>query len=348
MILRSGSARAVLPWLALVTAAIALVAAARASGKAEARAGTQEFRVGVVGDTRGLADRSFNFWANQGRLRAWRDLKVRTRLFISKSAQDYVPNLTESARESDLTIGVSHLVAEAMNSVAKSYPRRKFAIVDAPWESLRDRPTNVRGLLFREHEAGYLAGFLAGLTIKRRPFRGQQVVGAVGGTRTPPVDRYIAGFRAGARAANPGVRVLVSYVDDATDPAKCKQQALGQIAQGAGAIFQVAGDCGLGALEAAKEQRAWGIGADADQFYLGPHMLTSAVKKMDVAVFETIRAAKAAGTRFRGGSNVVFSVRNGGVGIGKMSPRVPRADRVRLDGIRKQIAAGKIRIPQTV
>jgi basic membrane protein A len=338
-----------LPWLAMAPAAIALVAAAGSSAKVEETASpAQAFSAGLVTDIGGLNDRSFNFLANQGRLRAQRSLSIGTRVFISRGPQDYIPNLTTSARQNGLTIAVGFLMNESLNTVAKSFPDAKFAIVDFAWEGLKDKPTNVRGLLFREQEAGYLVGYLAGLTLKRTPFRGQRVAGAVGGVKIPPVDRFIAGYRAGVRKAEPRARVLISYSQDFVDQAKCKEQALGQIGQGAGIIFAVAGQCGLGALDAAKQNRAWGIGVDADQLYLGSHMLTSAVKKVDVAVFETIRAARRDGARFRGGMNTTFSVRNNGVGIGKISRRVPRADRAAVEAIRKQIAAGKIRIPQTV
>jgi basic membrane protein A and related proteins len=335
-----------LPWLLMAPAAIALIAAAASSAKTERS--TQAFRAGLVTDIGGLNDRSFNFLANQGRLRAQKDLGVGTRVFISRGPQDYIPNLSASARQNGLTIGVGFLMAESVNTVAKSFPNSKFAIVDFGWAGLKDKPTNVRGLLFREQEACYLVGYLAGLTVKRRALRGSQTIGAVGGQKIPPVDRFIAGYRAGARAANPRIRVLVNYSQDFVDQAKCKEQALGQIGQGASVIFQVAGQCGLGALDAAKEQRVWGIGVDADQLYLGSHMLTSAVKKVDVAVFETIRAARTQGARFRAGYDAVFSVKNNGVGIGRISSRVPRADRNAVEAVRRRIAAGRIRIPATV
>ena len=142
-------------------------------------------------------------------------------------------------------------------------------------------------MLFKEQETGYLVGYLAGLEEKRRP--GKDVIGSVGGQKQPPVDRFIAGYQAGAKAADPGITVLNNYSEDFADQAKCKQIALNQIEQGAGVIFQVAGGCGLGALDAAKEKGVWGIGVDADQSFLGPHILTSAVKRVDTAVFDAIK-----------------------------------------------------------
>src|SRR5205085_6419653 len=118
------------------------------------------------------------------------------------------------------------------------------------------------------------------------------VIATVGGQKIPPVTSYIAGFQAGAKAADPGITTLNQYSNDFVDQAKCKEIALNQIAQGADAVMQVAGGCGLGALDAAREQGVWGIGADADQSYLGPYILTSALKKVDVSVYDTVKSVQ--------------------------------------------------------
>ena len=104
-------------------------------------------------------------------------------------------------------------------------------------------------------------------------------VSTVGGQKIPPVDHYIAGFQAGAKAANPDLKFLNAYSQDFIDPAKCKEIALDQIAKGSKVVFQVAGQCGLGALDAAKEKGVQGIGVDADQAYLGEHVLTCARRR---------------------------------------------------------------------
>ena len=106
--------------------------------------------------------------------------------------------------------------------------------------------------------------------------------------KEPPVDRFIAGYQAGAEGAMPGIKVLNGYSQDWDDVAKCKEVALDQIARGSKIVFQVAGGCGLGALDAAKEKSVYGIGVDADQSFLGAHVLTSAQKRVDSAVFLTI------------------------------------------------------------
>jgi basic membrane protein A len=141
--------------------------------------------------------------------------------------------------------------------------------------------------------------------------------------------------------------VLNGYSQDWVDLAKCKEEALNQIGAGSTIEFQVAGGCGLGTLDAAKEKHVWGIGVDADQSYLGPHVLTSATKRVDQAVLLTVKAVQDG--KFRGGRNAIFGLAQNGVGLGKISPKVPKADVAAVEKVRQQIVAGKISgIPTTV
>jgi basic membrane protein A and related proteins len=297
----------------------------------------ESIKAGVVTDIGGLNDRSFNALANAGIKRAAEELGIEERVLISKSQGDYVPNLTTLAQQQyDLIVPVGFLMADATNTVASKLPNVDFAIVDFSATALKDKPKNVQGLLFKENEAGYLAGYLAGLWAKDN---NAKVVSTVGGQKIPPVDAYIAGFQAGAKKANPGLRTLNGYSQDFVDQAKCKEIALDQIAKGSKVVFQVAGGCGLGALDAAKEKGVQGIGVDADQAYLGDHILTSALKKVDVAVYDAIKRAQEG--QFEGGTDVIATVENGGVGLGKISPAGQKyADQVKK--IQDQIAAGEI------
>ena len=333
---------------ALVAVLTLALGAGTGSAKTDAKAAPAAFKVALVTDIGGLDDRSFNFLANKGLNDAKRLHGVQGRVFISKSNADYVPNLQTAARQGyNLIISVGFLMGDATAAVAKRFPQTKFAIIDFVAADLKGKPKNVRGLLFREQEAGYLVGYLAGLQSKNVP-NSSGVVGAVGGLKIPPVDRFIAGYYAGAKKAYPAVKVQHSYSQDFVDQAKCKEQALNQIADGATVVFQVAGQCGLGVLSAAKEKNVFGIGVDADQGYLGNHVLSSATKKVDVAVLSTIATAKKAGPAFRGGVDTLFTVKNGGVGYGKLSTRVQPSWRRALLGVRAQIATGKIKNIPTV
>jgi basic membrane protein A len=334
--------------LALVTA-LALLAAGCGSKKSSSGSTTTTqpaaaFKVGLSTDTGGLNDRSFNHLAYVGLTRAQAELGVQTRVVTAASSSDYIPNLTALARQGfNLVIGVGFTEIEAMKAVAKQFPKTHFAIVDvsnADEGSLK----NVEGLLFKEQEAGYLAGYAAGLAAKDR---GGNAVSSVGGQKQPPVDRYIAGFQAGAKAAFPGVKTLNGYSQDFEKLALCKEVALNQIADGSVVVFQVAGGCGLGALDAAKEKGVWGVGVDADQGYLGTYVLTSALKRVDTAVFDSIKDAK--GGHFKGGTDAVYGLDINGVGIGKFSSKAPKGIAAKVLQIKEQIAAGKIaNIPTTV
>ena len=328
-----------------LTAAVAAVAFAVTGGAGAGPAATP-LKIGLVTNIGGLNDRGFNQLAYEGLKRAEKRLGVKGRVLLSTSPQDYVPNLSSLARQKyDLIVGVGFLEAEAIDAVAVRFPKINFAIIDVDQTTLKHKPKNVRGLLWREQENGYLVGYLAALVVKAQG--GDQVVSTVGGIKIPPVDRFIAGFQAGAKKANPRVRTLNAYSQDFVDQSKCKEIALNQIAEGSQVVFAVAGGCGLGALQAAKEKKVWGIGGDADMSYLGSHMLTSELKKVDVAVFDTTRTVK--NGNFKGGGNTYYNFRNGGSGIGKISPKVPKSIVAKVRAVQRQLAAGKIKnIPTTV
>jgi basic membrane protein A len=293
----------------------------------------------LITDVNQLNDHGFNQLAYQGLKRAQKELGIHGVVYQSPSAQAYIPNLSQAARkQADLVISVGFDQAAAIAKVAKQFPDTHFAIIDVSNADLAGRPKNVEGLIFREQEAGYLAGYLAGLVEKKSGAK--NAIGSVGGQKQPPVDRYIAGYQAGALEVDPNVKLLNSYSNEWVDQAKCKQLALNEISDGANIVFQVAGGCGLGVLDAAKEKGVWGIGVDADQSYLGPQVLTSALKRVDTSVYATIQ--QVLDGKFKGGADSVFSLKNDGVGLGKINPKVPKADVQKVREIEKQIKAGKI------
>ena len=342
-------------WAALGLVAVVAAVAAGCGGSDETSSSTTTtstettpstaLKVGLVADAGELNDNGFNELAYNGLKRAERELGIKGRVVEANSAADYVPNMTTLARQGyDLIIGVGFAQGDAIAAAAKRFPDTNFAIVDVDQASLKGKPANVQGLLFREQQVGYLVGYLAALTARRA---GAESISAVGGFKEPPVDRYIAGYRAGADAAVPGTKVTWGYSQDWEDQAKCKEMALNQIAAGSKVVFQVAGGCGLGALSAAQDERVWGIGVDADQSFLGPHVLTSALKGVDSAVFLTIEALQK-GT-FQGGRNVVFGIDQDGVGLGKVSPKANKQDVAATQKVEQKLADGEITdIPTTL
>ncbi len=304
--------------------------------------------VGLVMDVGGPGDRSFNALAKQGLDQASSELGAQGKVLESKSASDYESNLGQFAQQKmDLTIGVGFLMADPIKNVSAKATDSNFAIIDYSVDDL-GKPKNVRGLIFKEQEAGYLAGALAGMvesdgTLKG--LNGQKVVSAIGGQKIPPVDKYIAGYQAGVAAFCKDCKVLVDYSQDFLDQSKCQDRAESQIAKGSDIVFQVAGGCGLGALDAAKTKGVWGIGVDADQSYLGAHILTSAIKKVDVAVFETIKSVS--DDSFEGGVDGVFGLAEDGVGLGAIAPAA-KAYETKLAPVIEDVKAGKVDIPTEV
>ena len=335
-------------WLTLTAVSVvavlmALVVSTIRGGSASA-AHKAVFSACLVTDIGGLNDKSFNHLAYVGLLTAEKH-GIKGRVIQSKSPADYIPNLQACVKSgAGVTIGVGFLMTDAMDAIASSFKSNKFAIVDVDVTGMKHKPKNVEGLLFKEQEAGYLVGYAAGLYVKATS---GTAVGSIGGLKIPPVDRYIAGYQFGAKKADPGITVLNDYSQDFVKQAVCKEKALNQIAQGSTVEFQVAGQCGLGVLDAAKEKKIFGIGVDADQGYLGPQVMTSALKKVDVAVYSAISSAKAG--KLKGGKNATFDAKVNGVGYGKWSPKVSASIKSAVAAQFKLLKAGKVKgIPATV
>jgi basic membrane protein A and related proteins len=346
-------------WLPLLLALVAVAAAGcggdddESGGATTAETQAEAVTAGLVSDVGRFNDKSFNQSALEGLNKAKADLGADTRAIESRAAGDYVPNLSSLARQHyDVSIGVGFLLAEAVNAVARRFPDENFAIIDysvkaPPFTDPKKNaatPTNVQGLTFATNENSYLIGCMAAMMAKKQG--GKQVISAVGGLKIPTVDIFIAGYQEGAKACNPGIQVLVAYSQDFVAQDKCKELALNQIAQGSQVIFQVAGGCGLGALDAAKEKGKWGIGVDRDQSDLGPHILTSAVKRVDTSVFDTVQSAQE-GT-YKGGTDAVFNLANDGVAIGKTSDKVTQDILDKVDELKQQIIDGQVKPKSTL
>src|ERR1044072_4897809 len=159
---------------ALIAVLVLALGAGTGAAKSDVQAAPAKFKVTLVTDIGGLAERSFNFLANRGLTVAKKQLGLDGTVFISKSDRDYIPNLTRAARNgSGLVIGVGFLMADSVAKVAKRFPHTKLAIIDntgVAKELKNGNPTNVRGILFKEQEAGYLVGFMAAKQIVAKPF----------------------------------------------------------------------------------------------------------------------------------------------------------------------------------
>lgn len=276
--------------------------------------------------------------------RAARRTGTRARIVSLDPREDVTATFARLAQQGhDLVIGDPEMSPE-LAAVAERYPQARFATIDIPLRDAVPRPPNVAIVEIRPRAAAYMAGWLAARMERMRP--GPDVVGAVGGFPVPPVDDFIVAFRAGALRAAPGVRVLTGYARSFTDPTACAVVAERQIAEGAGALFDVAGGCGPGTLDAARSAGVWAVGVDRERAGLGPHILTSVLKRYDRAFAMLMRQART--NRLPAGRGIAMGLRRGGTELGRISPRVPARVLRELAAVRRAILRGTIRVPGAI
>jgi basic membrane protein A len=302
------------------------------------------FRVGLVFDVGGRGDKSFNDAAYAALSRARAELGVSTELLEPASSEDREAAMRLfAARRFDLVIGVGFIFSSDVDRVAKDFPAVHFACVDyGPPPG--GAPPNVAGLAFREEEGSYLVGAVAGLMSRTRH------VGFVGGMQMPLIRKFAAGYEAGVHAVCAACVVHAAYVGTSPeafkDPAKGKALGIAEIAAGADVIYHASGSTGHGVFEAVHDAGRFAIGVDSDQYGEMPgSVITSMVKRADVSVFETIRAALEG--RFEGGMHV-FGVADGALDYVHEGPHaalLPREVIARVEEIRRDVAAGRVRVP---
>jgi basic membrane protein A len=349
-----------LPWLALaLVLVLALVGAGCGGGKKKSSGGGgggtttsggggNKVTVALVSDVGHFNDKSFNQSQLEGLNKAKADLGIAAIPLQSNGSSDYLPNLTQAIRrKANLVISAGFLLAPATATVAKKFPKTNFAITDypveaAPFANKQGKPLfkNVEGLTYAANEGGCLVGVLAAKMAKKE---GSNVIGAVGGIKIPPVDIWIAGYRFCAQKAVPGIKVVVGYSQNFVAADKCKTVAQNLIGQGAKVLFQVAGLCGLGTLKAADDAGIWGIGVDKDQYNDAKRVMTSGVKRVDNGVYQAIQKAKNGG--FKRGGNLLFNLKNKGMGVGKMNPAVPKAYITLMNSYKTKIINKKLKVP---
>jgi basic membrane protein A len=329
----------------LALSGVLLALCVPAAGAVRADRAAEPPRVVYLTESIGCAD-AFQRLLCDAFVRATRRTGVAGRIVSPTAREDLRDVLSLLARQPyDLVIAFGYGFPEALSEVAPRYPNVRFALMDRASKEVTDVgltwPRNVQAVVFRTSEAAYLAGWLAGQLERARP--GRDVVGVVGGIPIPSVTDFVIGFRAGVRRASSGARVLTAYSRDFLDASKCRALARRQVARGAGVLFNIAGVCGLGTLDVAKEAGVWGIGVDTDQSFLGPHVLTSVVKRFEVGFVKLLREVKTG--RIRTGGDTVLTLRDDAVGLGKISPKVPASLRKEMRRLEGRIARGEIRVP---
>lgn len=296
-------------------------------------------KLAMVTDVGGLGDKSFNDSAYAGLQAAKAKYHAKITVLQSRSATDYEPNLSALAQQGNsLVIAVGFLMHDSLNDVAQRFPQTGFAIID----SVVAKP-NVTSVTFKEEESSFLVGALAGFVTK------SNVVGFMGGIDSPLIEKFLSGFEAGVKSANPKARVIVKYTGSFDDVAAGKEYATVLFDQGADVVYTAAGKCGLGAIDEVKSRPpgTFVIGVDSNQDALAPgRVLTSALKRVDQAV---LRVADMTARGSKGG-HLVIGLKEGGVGLTDF--KYTRAlllpgTLAALDRYKDLIVAGKIVVPST-
>jgi basic membrane protein A len=325
------------------------------SSQASAKASKPKFKAALVSDIGKFNDRSFNQSQLEGLKKAKKKLHIQILAKQSNSTSDYIPNMAAAVRaHANITIAAGFLLADDLETVASQYPKSKFAITDycakgakkcITGSVLKANHKNIMGLDYAANQSGCLVGYLAAEMVKKQG--GKQIIGAVGGLHIPPVDIWIAGYKYCAKLYNKKIQVLVDYSGDFVKSDLCKTVAENQIAQGSQVEFQVAGGCGLGTLTAAAQHGIWGIGVDKDQYKDANRVLTSGVKRVGLGVYNVIKATykPTKKLKFRGNKDLVFTLKNGGMGVGKINPAVPKKFIKAMNKIKTRIIKGKLKVP---
>ena len=297
----------------------------------------KKLKVGIVFDSGGRGDKSFNDSAWAGIERAKKDFGIEETSIQSQSPAVYEGNLTRLAdAKMDIVFAVGLGQGTALDKVAAKFPNAIFAIVDGDVKA-----SNVRMLKFREEQGSFMAGYLAGLVSKTGK------LGFVGGMEIPLIKKFQYGYAAGAMMANPKIEILpAKYTDDWSNADKGKACAAVLYSGGADIVYHAAGRAGLGVFTAAKEADKWAIGVDSNQDDIEKgRILTSMVKRVDEAVYQTIKDI--VDGKFAPGEKM-YDVASGGIGLTDFEftkDLIGQANIDKVKEIEKKIASGEIKVP---
>ena len=304
----------------------------------EGASDTSTISIGMVLGEGSVNDESFNQSTWEGLQQAKEDFGIEVKYLESKQESEYIQNIeTLIDEDTDLIIGVGYQLKDAIQSSAENYPDRSFAILDETYETI---PSNVIPVVFNEQESAYLTGIIAAKMTKTNK------VGFIGGLPAPSVVRYQYGYKYGAETTNKDVKVYEQYANTFTDQAKGKAIANQMHASGVDVILGAAGDCGTGSIEAAKENNKYAIGGDRDQRDLAPeNVIVSALKKLNVASYSLAKMV-VEGT-FEGGTEKVYGLKEGGVGLPEDSNRLIPQDIIDyVNEQAKKVIDGEIKVPR--
>jgi basic membrane protein A len=309
--------------------------------------GGDAWKVGLVFDVGGRGDKSFNDAAYRGLEKAKKELGVDFEYIEPGPGAEREAALRQLSSRPDIRIifGIGFIFTDDISKVAEDFPDKHYACIDYTVTPSTRLPANLVALEFKEEEGSYLVGTLCALMSRTH------TIGFVGGMQSPLIKKFEVAYVAGAKYADPGCQVLISYAGSTGDafknPGKGKELALGQYDRGADIIYHASGVTGLGVFEAAREKDKLAVGVDSDQSREAPgHVLTSMVKGVDVAIFDEIKAQKE--NTFQGGRIETFGLKSGGVGYVYDESNmnlIPKEVRGKVEDVRRRIIGGDIVVP---
>ncbi|TYS15036.1 BMP family ABC transporter substrate-binding protein [Rossellomorea vietnamensis] len=246
------------------------------SGTTTSKKIEKEYNIGVLLSDTGLGDESFNDSAFRGLEKARDELGI---LFDYREAPDgdFETPLEELTQQgNDLVIGLGFSVQEAIEKTAEKYPDQEFLLIDGVSEL-----ENVTSITFKEHEGSFLVGMVAAMASK------SQKLGIIGGADVPVIHRFEKGFRQGAQYINPKINITNEYANTFSDAQLGREIAEKQFKSGIDFIYPAAGFTGVGAIQAAQDNKVFTAGVDSDQYFVAEKaVVTSMMKNIDVAVFD--------------------------------------------------------------
>lgn len=307
-------------------------------GSETGKAGSgSEMKVGLVTDVGGVNDGSFNQSAWEGLEKASKDYGVEVNYLESKGDSDYSPNIEQFMDEEyDLIICVGYMLADATREAAEANPDQKFAIID---DSSCADLDNVTCLMFKQEQASYLVGYVAGLETESNN------VGFVLGMANDTMNLFGYGYCAGVLDANPDCKIQMANANSFADSATGKTDAQNFITNGADIVFHAAGATGLGVIEACQENGKKAIGVDSDQSSIAPEtVITSAMKRVDTAVIDSVSALVEG--KLEGGVKT-YDLTIEGVDIAPTQDLLSEDTVVKIEEIKQQIIKGEIVVPSS-
>ncbi|SFG22394.1 BMP family lipoprotein [Sporolactobacillus nakayamae] len=334
---------------------MASVLAGCGNGKSSGDSATKKsaFKAGMVTDTGGVDDKSFNqsAWEGLKDFAKDNDLKTGTgvKYLQSTQASDYSPNLNTMIHQNfNVVYGIGFLMQSDVQKIAEQNPKAKLGIVDAVAVDKNNKPLkNVASITFKEQQGSFLVGVVAGLTTKTNK------VGFIGGINSALIKKFENGFKAGVKTVNPKAEVYAQYAGAFDAPDKGRAIAQTIYTKGADIIYASAGNTGNGVFTEAKNRtkngkKVWVIGVDKDQHDQGlPEnvTLTSMVKRVDKAIYDVTKQTKAG--KFPGGKVLEFGLEQNGVGIAPTTENVSKKALDAVNDYKGKIIDGSITVPTT-